>query len=202
MARRIGPHESAHPKLAPSRVSCRSSSVPSPYAPPTTLTRVLKAQKRELSVWREGLYLERSSGRSLEELRSRGTADRLELAVRFRRQADRMVQIRPPLYRDAVSRYYYSMYHAMRAVVFYVEYGDDYQEHSELPKRTPKDFPTASLWQNTLKDARERRNAVDYEPYPKSDAAVRKTAEAMRLQAADLIRTSRSYLKTKGCLHL
>jgi uncharacterized protein (UPF0332 family) len=176
--------------------------VPNPYAPPATLTRVLKAQKRDLSAWREGLYLERSSGRSLDELRSRGTADRLGLAVRFRRQADRMLKLQPPLYRDAVSRYYYSMYHAMRAVVFYVEHGDDYQEHSELPKRTPKDFADASLWQNALKDARERRNAVDYEPYPKSDAAARKTAEAMQSQAADLIRQSRSYLKARGCSHL
>jgi hypothetical protein len=67
---------------------------------------------------------------------------------------------------------------------------------------TPKDFANASLWQNMLKDARERRNAVDYEPYPKSDAAVRRAAEAMRSQAADLIRESRSYLKAKGCLHL
>lgn len=113
-----------------------------------------------------------------------------------------MLKMRPPLYRDAVSRYYYSMYHAMRAVVFYVEYGDDYQAHSELPNRTPTDFTNASSWQNTLKDARERRNAVDYEPYPKSDAAIRKTAEAMRSQAADLIRESRSYLKIKGCSHL
>ena len=105
-----------------------------PYA------RVLKAQKRDLSAWREGRYLEVSSGRT-EDLRSRGAADRLELAVRFRRQADRMLKMKPPLYRDAVSRYYYSMYHAMRAVVFYVESGDDFQEHSELPKRTPKRLP-------------------------------------------------------------
>jgi uncharacterized protein (UPF0332 family) len=173
-----------------------------PYAPPAALSRVLEASKKEHAAWREGRHLEHSSSRAIEDLHARATADRLALAGRFRRQADRMMTARPPLYRDAVSRYYYAMYHAMRAVVFYIEEGDDYQAHSELPKHTPKDFQDAELWRNALKDARERRNAADYEPYPKSDAALRKTAAEMQSRATSLIRTSRAYLSSKGCAHL
>lgn len=176
--------------------------MPSPYAPPQTLNRVLKAQKREVAAWKEGLHLEHASGRTIDDLHARGTADRLLLASRFRRQADRMLQMDPPSYRDAVSRYYYAMYHAMRAVVFFVEAGDDYQPHSELPKHTPNDFTDAALWQNALKDARERRNAADYEPYPKTDSGLRKPALAMRSQAAELIGVSRAYLRAKGCQHV
>jgi hypothetical protein len=94
------------------------------------------------------------------------------------------------------------MYHSMRAVVYFSHGGDDYQAHSKLPGYTPVDFPQASLWQNTLKDARTRRNAADYDAYPKSDRAYRTGALELQVQANELGKLSREYLKLKGCAHL
>jgi uncharacterized protein (UPF0332 family) len=161
-----------------------------------------KAEKKQISAWREGIYIEQSTGRSLEELRQRSTADRWELARSFRRQGDRMISTKPPLYRGALSRFYYSMYHSMRAVVFFTEGGDDHQAHAKLPGSTPPDFPSASLWQNALKDARTQRNAADYDAYPKSDAAYRPGALDLQRHASELEKLSRAYLRSKGCAHL
>jgi uncharacterized protein (UPF0332 family) len=172
------------------------------YAPPSTLIRVSKASKREATQWDEGVWLTDSTGRTIEALRHRAVADRLALARSFRRQAERMLATTPPFYRDAVSRFYYSMYHAMRAVVFFIERGDDFEAHSKLPGKTPKDFPRADLWRNALKDARLTRNAADYDPYPKSDSAYRKIAHELQRHSAELVRESHSYLRSKGCSHL
>jgi uncharacterized protein (UPF0332 family) len=172
------------------------------YAPPQTLLRITKASKNDVVRWNEALHIERSTGRTLDDLRQRAAADRLVLAHSFRRQADRMMTSRPAFYRDAVSRYYYSMYHCMRAVVFFTESGDDYESHSQLPGRTPSDFPNSAAWQNALKDARERRNAADYDPYPKADTAHRRIAEMLQLHSHDLLHESQAYLRGKGCAHV
>ncbi len=172
------------------------------YAPTSALIRVSKARRRDIAAWNEALHLERLSGRAIEDLRQRSTADRWQLANVFRRQGDRMMSATPPFYRDAVSRFYYSMYHAMRAVVFFVHGGDDHQEHSTLPAHTPADFTNAAIWQNALKDARERRNAADYDPYPKADRAHRAAALQLQGEARELLRLSREYLRSKGCAHL
>jgi uncharacterized protein (UPF0332 family) len=172
------------------------------FAPPTSLLRLSKAEKKLIGAWREGVHLESSTGRSLEELRQRSTADRWGLARAFRRQGDRMIAAQPPLYRDALSRFYYSMYHAMRAVVFFAEGGDDHQEHKKLPAYTPTDFPQAPLWQNALKDARTKRNAADYDAYPKSEKAYRAGALELQTKAQELEKLSRAYLIAKGCAHL
>jgi hypothetical protein len=94
------------------------------------------------------------------------------------------------------------MYHTMRAVVFFVERGDDFEEHSKLPGRTPADFPDAATWQNALKDARLSRNAADYDPYPKSDRSYKKAAEDLSERSVELARASRDYLRSRGCAHV
>jgi hypothetical protein len=91
------------------------------------------------------------------------------------------------------------MYHAMRACVFISNEGDEHQEHSKLPLHVPVDFDIGVDWQNKLKDARLSRNRADYEAYPKTDLAWRKTAEALRRDADLLIVASNKYLKAKGC---
>ncbi len=85
--------------------------------------------------------------------------------------ADRLMRARPPMCRVAVGRYYYGMYHAMRAVVYFHVTGDDHEQHSVLPRSMPADFPDADFWKNALKDARLRRNEADYDPYPMSDVS-------------------------------
>jgi uncharacterized protein (UPF0332 family) len=172
------------------------------YAPHATLKRVSAAKKRDIEHWDEGRYLETRSGRTIDELWQRAIADRWALANAFRRNADRMMSLQPPLYRDAISRYYYSMYHAMRSVVFFAERGDDFEAHSTLPRYTPPDLHEAERWQNALKDARERRNAADYEAYPKAASAYKSTAEDLQASSSALLTVTRDYLRKKGCPHL
>jgi uncharacterized protein (UPF0332 family) len=173
-----------------------------PQIPAPRLLRVATAKKQLLQDWREGVSLESATGHTLDALRQRATADRLQLAYDLRRRGNILMGLQPPLYRDAVSRFYYAMYHAMRAVVYFVEAGDDHQEHRELPLKTPPDFPQSAIWTNELKSARERRNSADYEAYPKSNASWRARAEELQRQANLLLPLARSYLARRGCAHL
>jgi uncharacterized protein (UPF0332 family) len=172
------------------------------FARSEVLLRVSKAEKQLIANWSEGVSLQSRSGRKLEELRHRATADRFQLALDSRRRGDRLLAATPPLYRDALSRHYYAMYHAMRAVVFFVEGGDDHEKHAELPSRVPPDFTDADIWQNSLKNARTVRNAADYDPYPKAASAWRLDAESLRNDARRLLSLCHKYLRTKGCRYL
>ena len=78
--------------------------------------------------------------------------------------------------------------------------GDDYEQHSKLPRNIPDDFPSGPIWQNILKDARDVRNRADYEPYPKSNTAWNFNALNLKKNADQLLSTSRNYLQTKGCI--
>ena len=141
--------------------------------PNNRLIRLTEATNAQINYWKEGVSLQKDSGRTIPELISKAAADRWYFASDHRRNANKLLKSKPPLYRSAVSRYYYSMYHAMRACVFVNHQGDDYQQHGQLPQYIPSDFPSRSSWQNILKDARDLRNRADYEPYPKSNMAWR-----------------------------
>lgn len=173
-----------------------------PFARTPTLLRVSKASRKEIDAWFEGIYLEESSSRSIEALRQRAVGDRLLLARRFNRSATAMLAMTTPRYRDAVSRSYYGMYHAVRAVSFFCHGGDDHESHQKLPGFLPQNFPESEQWRNALKDARERRNAADYDPYPKTEGAWRADAEMLTAAAANLYSVSHAYLKARGCGHL
>jgi len=129
-------------------------------------------------------------------------AVRLLLAKELLQTADKLMRSRPAQYRSAISRYYYSMYHAIRAVVYYVHGGDDHQEHTNLPGHLPPDFVDRALWQNALKDARARRNDADYDPYPLAPGAWRDVARDLRVRARQLVVLAESYLRWKGCAHI
>ena len=106
------------------------------------------------------------------------------------------------MHRDAISRYYYSLYHAFRAVAYFANDGDDFEEHSKLPTGIPDDFPNADTWRNNLKDARLTRNRADYNAYPKSDGAWRYDCERVATISAPAIAACRDYLAGKGCQYL
>ena len=129
------------------------------------LARVSKASNLTLLAYREGVSLEARTKLTIEQLRHQASADRLSLADSFVVTASKLVRSRPAQHRSAISRYYYAMYHAARATVFFVHEGDDHEAHSVLPTKFPSDFPQASYWQNELKFARFRRNEADYEHY-------------------------------------
>jgi uncharacterized protein (UPF0332 family) len=172
------------------------------FASSTTLRRVTTAPKKLIDGWKEGRHLETESTRTLEELLARVASDRIGLARSLMRDAERLAAQHPPLYRASVSRGYYAMYHAMRAAAFVYHGGDDHQEHKTLPTKAPGDMAEADKWSNKLKDARERRNQADYDPYPKSEQAWRGIADAVLPDARALIVEVRSYLRTKGIPHV
>jgi uncharacterized protein (UPF0332 family) len=163
------------------------------------LLRVVEARIHEVRLWNEGIYLQTASTTTLAELLDRAVVDRLLLAERFLSAGGSLMRCRPPRYRDAISRYYYAMYHSVRAAALYHYRGDDHEEHSTLQKMVPSDLPDVENWKNALKNARLRRNAADYEPYPAIESAWRPQAIQIRTDAAELVRIVRVYLVSKGC---
>jgi len=168
------------------------------FASSTTLRRVTTAPKKLIDGWKEGRHLETESTHTLDELLARVASDRIGLARSLLRDAERLAAQQPPLYRASVSRGYYAMYHAMRAAAFVYHGGDDHQEHKILPTKAPGDMTDQDKWSNKLKDARERRNQADYDPYPKSERAWRGIAHAVLPDARAFIVEVRSYLRAKG----
>lgn len=166
------------------------------------LRRVAEARKSTFALYKEGVYIEQASSRSLEEMRHQVTADRLRLSETFLLAGDRFTRMRPAEYRSAISRYYYAMYHCMRAVVFFTSGGDDNQEHGTLPKHTPSDFPNAGIWENALKNARTTRNSADYDPYPETMTDWRQPAMDLAADATQLSLLASTYLNQKGCNYL
>jgi uncharacterized protein (UPF0332 family) len=166
------------------------------------LIHVGKAEKAAIALWREGVSLEADSGVNIDSLLLYVAADRWKLAAQHRQHGDKLISLASPLYRSAISRFYYSMYHAMRAAAFVFHRGDDYQDHSTLYVNIPKDFPNAGTWQNSLKDARLARNAADYDPYPRSERHWRQHATAIQGDAVSLLNASRIYLRSKGCARI
>ena len=167
--------------------------------PDKRLIRLAEATKVQLNNWKEGVSLQKDSGQTISELINKAAADRWYFAYAHRHDANKFLNSKPPLYRSAVSRYYYSMYHAMRACVFVSHQGDDHEQHSELPKYKLR-FDSDLNWQNILKDARELRNRADYEPYPKSDKAWRLHALNLKENADLLLSTTRTFLQNQGCI--
>src|SRR5687768_16158935 len=98
------------------------------FARSETLSRVSKGLKSEYQAWGEGLHLERSSGRTIQELQHRAVADRLSLARDHLSAGRRVLALTPPANRCAVSRFYYAMYHASRATCLFHHGGDDYEK--------------------------------------------------------------------------
>jgi len=163
------------------------------------LVRVSMATIEMLQNWREGVSLANDSGLTIDELASAVAAGRWKLASEHRRNANALLALARPQFRNAVSRYYYSMYHAMRAASYLHHGGDDFESHSTLPQKVPSDFPNAAVVQNTLKNARLARNAADYDPYPSGGKFWESQARIIKSDADALLVDARDYLRGKGC---
>ncbi|MFI2557919.1 HEPN domain-containing protein [Nocardia farcinica] len=166
------------------------------------LARITLADKQTLGLYAEGVSMETRTSRVIADLRQQACADRLTLAASFLDAADKLRRARPGQYRSAISRYYYSMYHAARSVVYFAHGGDDHEKHSVLPTKLPNDFPSSSYWQNELKNARQNRNSADYDPYPTSWKHWQNLAKALSTTAPNFLQLSTQYLKQKGCSHV
>ena len=163
--------------------------------------RISKAQKNDIKLWAEGVSLERDSGLSVDDLVRNAAVERWRLALLQLRQGRAALRAMRPSYRAAISRFYYAMYHAARAVVYLETTGDDHEEHRKLPAQLPTSLPSANGkdWQNRLKDAREIRNNADYDPVPVAARHWRRNALHLESEAAELVSVARRSLQAKGC---
>jgi uncharacterized protein (UPF0332 family) len=167
--------------------------------PDVQLLRISKGSAEVLNHIRLGVHITTISDATIEQLIENAARDRYRFAQQFLRSAARALGDKKPQHRLAVSRAYYAMNHAARALVYFVERGDDHEAHSELPKHLPKDFPNRADWENEIKNTRLERNRADYDPYPKSDRAFADSAGSINDAARRFLVVTRRYLTRKGC---
>lgn len=117
------------------------------------LVILTRSTRRDISNWELGCKAFEISGKPITQLVEDACRDRLEFAATMQVAALTLARSRPAHYNSSISRSYYAMYHAARAVAFYGHRGDDHQEHSKLPGKLPTDFPEQQKWENELKSA-------------------------------------------------
>lgn len=159
---------------------------------------VSKSPKEKLDSLAAGASLVHRTGYQIQELRHKAAEDRLAFARALLRDANAALQASPVLYRTAVSRCYYSMYHALRSAAYLHHGGDDHEQHTVLPSKIPDDFPNRKGWENALKNARFERNRADYDPYPRDANEFAEIAQTLLRTATDLLPIARAYVRSKS----
>jgi uncharacterized protein (UPF0332 family) len=132
----------------------------------------------------------------LAQMLSQVTSDRLSLAGQQIQAGDQLIANQE--YRSAISRHYYSMYHAARAIVFAHHRGDDFQKHIDLPRNLPPSWVDVALREAQLTNARLLRNQADYDPYPAPLAAWEAEARALRVTASDFVSACEDFALLNG----
>jgi uncharacterized protein (UPF0332 family) len=163
------------------------------------LLPISKYKKNQIDLLRNGSRIEQATGRSIGELLLQACVARHSLAGHFLKSAEMLLKLRPARHRDGISRSYYSMYHAARAVVYLAKQGDDHQEHDQVYKFLPSDFPDMETWQNELKEARLKRNEADYDCFPSSTLAFRTASVSLLGKAKSFHLECKNYLRSQGC---
>ncbi|MFC4562708.1 HEPN domain-containing protein [Nocardiopsis mangrovi] len=123
-------------------------------------------------------------------------ADRLLLAGEHLRSGDYL--LRHLQYRSAISRHYYAMYHAARAIVFAENRGDDYERHNILARNLPSALPRSADRESELTDARLLRNQADYDAYPISEAQWEADSRTLAVTAARFLQECESFASMNG----
>lgn len=122
--------------------------------------------------------------------------DRLLLAGEHLRAGDKLLF--GAQYRSAISRHYYAMYHAARAIVYAENKGDDYERHNTLPRNLPSTLQDSSTRENELTDARLLRNQADYDAYPLNETEWEDDARTLAVIAANFLQSCESFASTNG----
>ncbi|MGW3460731.1 HEPN domain-containing protein [Streptomyces olivaceoviridis] len=122
--------------------------------------------------------------------------DRLLLAGEHLRAGDQLLF--SAQYRSAISRHYYAMYHAARAIVFAEKKGDDHERHHILPRNLPSTLLDSSVRESELTDARLLRNQADYDAYPVNETEWENDARTLAVTAANFLQTCESFASTNG----
>lgn len=112
-------------------------------------------------------------------------SDRLALAGEHLRIGDRFLNHAE--FRTSISRHYYSMYHAARALAFASTRGNDYGQHRDVRLHLPSALPNLTTLVNSLQDARFTRNEADYDLYPKSIYEWKTDASRVALNASQFV---------------
>jgi len=159
---------------------------------------VAKAKKADLDSWRRGVSIERRAGAAIEDLSKKACQFRLRLAKEFFRAAQIQITQTKPNYRIVIGRGYYSMYHNVRALVYFSHGGDDFEAHSTVAKEIPEDFPDKADWQNKFRIARLERNRADYDPFPLANKSYKASAENVFNDTKNLVSEVTRYLRSKG----
>lgn len=129
----------------------------------TELLQLAKYKKSQIDWLRNGIRIEQLAGRPIDDLVLHACTARHRLASHFLISANVLLKAKPARHRDSISRSYYALYHAARAVVYCSNKGDDHQEHDQLYRHLPADFPNTDGWKSELKEARLKRNEADYD---------------------------------------
>ena len=163
------------------------------------LHRVTKLDAKTLVILKEGVSLEAGLSQPLADVMYQTVSDRLDLADEFMGMAKALMRSRSDLARPAIARFYYAMYHSMRAVAYQYFEGDDFEAHTTLSvKGVPTDFPNNAVAKNDLKEARTLRNEADYDQYPLNRAYFRTQAKTLQPTASAFVQTARTYVRSKG----
>ncbi|GGO83717.1 hypothetical protein [Nonomuraea cavernae] len=101
-------------------------------------------------------------------------------------------------FRAAISRHYYAMYHSARAIVFAVHGGDDFQQHSVLPRHLPNNMTDATVREVQLTDARLLRNEADYDLYPIGQSDWETDGRRLATVAADFVKACEDFALLNG----
>jgi uncharacterized protein (UPF0332 family) len=123
-------------------------------------------------------------------------SDRLTLAGEKLRAGDQLIF--DLQFRSAISRHYYAMYHAARAIVFAETKGDDYQQHRVLPRHLPQGLPDMRKHEQELVDARLLRNEADYDLYPIASSDWEKDARKQAVIAAEFVQICETFALANG----
>ncbi|MFF5424991.1 MULTISPECIES: HEPN domain-containing protein [unclassified Streptomyces] len=130
------------------------------------------------------------------QLIQQAVTDRLLLAGEHLRSGDHLLFAGQ--YRSAISRHYYAMYHAARAIVFAEKRGDDFERHHILPRNLPTNLPDKSVREVELTNARLLRNQADYDAYPVSESEWAGDARALSVAAANFMQACQDFASTNG----
>ncbi|MEV0353123.1 hypothetical protein AB0H88_45840 [Nonomuraea sp. NPDC050680] len=123
-------------------------------------------------------------------------SDRLILAGEHLRAGDQLLFATQ--YRSAISRHYYAMYQAARAIVFAETRGDDYERHSILPRKLPPHMKDAAIRENELTDARLLRNQADYDIYPIGQSDWEDEARQLAVTSAEFVQACEDFASGNG----
>lgn len=145
-------------------------------------------------------HIRDTHGHKLQQMVLAAASRRHELATLFLSEATRLMNATPPMYRLAISRLYYSMYHNIRSCVFIAHSGDDHEEHSKLPTKEIDGFDDTIDWKTMLKEARLSRNNADYDIHPIDDTQFKASAEQLASHASQINDKCLAFLTTKGAM--